>query len=134
VDRSQAATSPDDVLLTSPDPDPHADVTQKARQYAKKGHIFTIFRVFYHFWKKAPLLFLHAFYDEQFTSQLQTIHRSAKLTPNCCFVPSNWLNRYLPINLLATWFFTVNCKKYPNTAETQQFTTKLSISISPSKN
>ena len=52
VDRSQAATSPDDVLLTSSHPDPLADVmltSLKKRANKPKSHILTIFRVFYHF-------------------------------------------------------------------------------------
>jgi hypothetical protein len=49
VDRSQAATSPDDVLLTSSNPDPHADVmltSLKKRANKAKRPYFTVFSRF----------------------------------------------------------------------------------------
>ena len=52
VDRSLTATSPDDVLLTSSNPGPHADVIQKARQITIKPY-FTIFCEFHYFSEKS---------------------------------------------------------------------------------
>ena len=50
VDRSQAATSPDDVLLTSSIPDPHADVMltsfQKRANKAKRPYFYGFSRFF----------------------------------------------------------------------------------------
>ena len=106
VDHSQAATSPDDVMLTSSNPlDDVMLTSSKFSRQSQKVHIFTKIRVFSHFYQKNySALCMHFTTISPPTCRIRFEDHGRPEFACVCYHCQKF-TRYLPKFPLRAWFF-----------------------------